>query len=192
MVAVPDRFEKGVGKTEIQNVLHRFLAKIVVDAEDSGFRQRLVQDCVERTRRFKIPSKGLFHHHACVLHATGRLQSAHHHGKHHRGNGKVMQGALPVLKRAPQFDERGGVFVVAVDITQQTGEIAEYRLVDPAAEFGNAVVGVGAQTLKIPARRIRHADNRRQRAAMPQHVVQRGEYFASGEIARGAKQHQGI
>ena len=34
MVAIPDRFEKRIGETEIEDVLHRLLAEVVVDPED--------------------------------------------------------------------------------------------------------------------------------------------------------------
>jgi hypothetical protein len=34
---VPDRLEEGIGKAEGQNVLHRLLAQVVIDAEDLGF-----------------------------------------------------------------------------------------------------------------------------------------------------------
>jgi len=34
VLTIPDRFQKRVAEAEIQQVLHRFLAEIVVDAED--------------------------------------------------------------------------------------------------------------------------------------------------------------
>ena len=37
VIAVPDRLEEGVGEAEIEQVLDRFLAEIVVDAEDRLF-----------------------------------------------------------------------------------------------------------------------------------------------------------
>jgi len=37
VAAVPDWLEKRIGKTERQHVLHRFLAQIVVNAENLGF-----------------------------------------------------------------------------------------------------------------------------------------------------------
>jgi len=49
-------------------------------------------------------------------------------------------------------------------------------------------MGMGAQALDIPPRRMRHAQDGRQRAAMPQHVVQRGKDLAPGKIAGGAIQ----
>ena len=34
VVAIPNRLEQSVGKTQHQNILHRFLAEIMVDAEN--------------------------------------------------------------------------------------------------------------------------------------------------------------
>ena len=52
-MAVPEWLEKGVGKTQGQNILNRFFAKIMVDSEDLVFvehaRQLMIQfpRCVE-------------------------------------------------------------------------------------------------------------------------------------------------
>ena len=35
--SVPDWFEEWIGKAECLNILHRFLAQIMVDTEDLGF-----------------------------------------------------------------------------------------------------------------------------------------------------------
>ena len=37
VAAVPDRLEEGIGEAERQDVLHRLLAQVMVDAEDLGF-----------------------------------------------------------------------------------------------------------------------------------------------------------
>ncbi len=57
IVAIPNGFEKGVGKTEIQKILHRLLAEIMVDSEDGGFREHLVKRAVESLRRRKIAAE---------------------------------------------------------------------------------------------------------------------------------------
>jgi hypothetical protein len=63
-MAVPDRFQKRIGETEIQEVLDRFLSQVVIDAEDRFVREGPAQRVVERARRSEIPPEGLFHHHA--------------------------------------------------------------------------------------------------------------------------------
>ena len=44
-IPVPDRLEEGVGKPEVEKVLHCLLAEIVVDAEDGGLREILRARC---------------------------------------------------------------------------------------------------------------------------------------------------
>ena len=44
VVAIPDRLEKRVGEARIENVLHRLLAQVMIDAEDRLFGKVLVQD----------------------------------------------------------------------------------------------------------------------------------------------------
>ena len=39
-VAIPDGLEERVGEAEVQQVLHRLLAEVVIDAEDAGLRER--------------------------------------------------------------------------------------------------------------------------------------------------------
>ena len=46
VVAVPDRLEERVGEAEVEDVLHRLLAEVVVDAEDA----LLGEDAVQRLR----------------------------------------------------------------------------------------------------------------------------------------------
>ena len=45
VIAIPDRFEEGVGEPEIEQVLDRFLAEIMVDAEDGALGKDLVAAC---------------------------------------------------------------------------------------------------------------------------------------------------
>jgi len=47
VVAVEDRLEERVGETEVEEVLHRLFAEVVVDAEDRRLGEDLVQCVVE-------------------------------------------------------------------------------------------------------------------------------------------------
>src|SRR5262249_59687077 len=51
VVAVPDGLQEGVGEAEVDQVLHRLLAEVVVDAEDGALREGARQDAVEGVRR---------------------------------------------------------------------------------------------------------------------------------------------
>lgn len=49
---VPERLEEWIGKAERQNVLHRFLAQIMVDAEDLGLIESVRQPGVQGSGGF--------------------------------------------------------------------------------------------------------------------------------------------
>src|SRR5262249_37584857 len=58
-VAVQDRLEKRVREPEVENVLNRPLAEIVIDPEDVALRKILVQDPVQLPRRREIAPERL-------------------------------------------------------------------------------------------------------------------------------------
>ena len=63
VVAVPDRFENGVGEAQHQDVLDRFLAQVVVDPEDLVFLCRALHHPVQLLGAAVIAAKGLLDHH---------------------------------------------------------------------------------------------------------------------------------
>src|SRR5580693_313028 len=60
MVAIPDRLEQAVGEAQHQNVLHRLLAEIMVDAKNLILAEDAEQLAIELPRRPKICAKRLF------------------------------------------------------------------------------------------------------------------------------------
>ncbi len=58
---VPEAFENRIRKTEHQNVLHRFLAEIMINAEDLLFLREARQFRVQLRGRFQIVTEGFFH-----------------------------------------------------------------------------------------------------------------------------------
>ncbi len=62
MVAIPDRLEHAVGKAQHQDVLHRFLAEVVIDPIDLVLVDDLEQFAVQDFRRGKISPERLFNH----------------------------------------------------------------------------------------------------------------------------------
>ena len=56
---VPERFEEWIGKAECQNVLHRFLAQIMVDAEDLRLLEIGVWGAMEQGTELKIAIGGV-------------------------------------------------------------------------------------------------------------------------------------
>ena len=63
VVAVPDGLEDAVGEAEDQQVLHRLLAQVVVDAEDLALVEDGVDLVVELARGVEIVAEGLFDDH---------------------------------------------------------------------------------------------------------------------------------
>ena len=61
VAAVPDRFEDRVGKSQCQNVLHRLLAEVVVDAEHLAFVEHAVQMLVEGPGGGEVGAERLLH-----------------------------------------------------------------------------------------------------------------------------------
>src|SRR5207245_8475408 len=62
VMAVPHRLQEGVREAEEEEILHRLLAEIMVDAEDARLIEYLMQRRVERPRTREVPPEWLFHH----------------------------------------------------------------------------------------------------------------------------------
>ena len=60
VIAVPDGFEKGVGKPEQKQVLHRLFAQVMVDPVNVVFFKDRVNGLVERLRGGQIASERFF------------------------------------------------------------------------------------------------------------------------------------
>ena len=74
VVPVPDRLEEGVGEAEDEEVLHRLLAQVVVDAEDGWLGEDGVERRVERLRRGEVAAEGLLDDHPRVPGAARAAQ----------------------------------------------------------------------------------------------------------------------
>ncbi len=108
-IAVPDRLEQAIGKTEGEDVLRRLLAEEVIDAEDLVLSEHLVQRVVERNRAFEIGAERLFHDDArsarelgLAQHFDRRLGGARRHTQVVDALGLLGEGLLRVLDRLLQ------------------------------------------------------------------------------------------
>src|SRR6266446_9842779 len=70
VIPIPDRLEKRVRETEVEYILHRFLAKIMINPKDSWLRKNRVQYLVQSLGRGQVPSKGLLEDHASIFSAA--------------------------------------------------------------------------------------------------------------------------
>src|ERR1700736_1068306 len=74
MAAIPERFQDSVGKTEKKHVMHRPLAKVMVNAEDAILSKGAEQNLVEFLGRGEIPAERLFNNHSRTLGAARLCQ----------------------------------------------------------------------------------------------------------------------
>ena len=74
VLPVPQRLEDAVGKAEDEQVLHRLLAEVVVDAVDLLLVEGGVQLVVEVAGALQVVSERFLHHHACVAATVGLRQ----------------------------------------------------------------------------------------------------------------------
>ena len=159
VVAIPDRFQKSIGEAEIHKVLHRFLAKVVIDSKDCGFWKHLVQRAIERLSGREIAPERLLDDHPRILGASRFSETLHDARKHARGNGEVMDGPGRKTQCLLQFGECLRIRVIAVHIAQLRCEFFEAA----GLEVLSAVLDARARALleffQSPAR-ARHSDDR--------------------------------
>ncbi len=113
-IAVPDRLEQAVAKTEGQNVLRRLLAEEVVDAEDLILWKNLVQAPVERDGAFEIDAERLFHDDARSRHQPRFREHLDGRKRRARRHAEIMQAVdfRRVVALGPRhgFGERRSAF----------------------------------------------------------------------------------
>src|SRR5580765_5216805 len=78
VAAVPDGLKNAIAEAENKNVLYRFFAKVVVDAENLLFGQHFADLAVQRFGRFQIITERLFKDHSppMTIFFTGQFRSA--------------------------------------------------------------------------------------------------------------------
>ena len=62
VATIPDRLEERIGKTKGQNVLHRFLAEIVINPKDLRFVEAGGEDGIQGARGFQVVADRLLDH----------------------------------------------------------------------------------------------------------------------------------
>ena len=104
VVAVPDRLIERVGEAQRQDVLHRLLAEVVVDAEHRFLGEHAVDHFVEFDGALQVVAEWLLDHHPAPLvlfrgGQSGTFQLLAHHRERFRRNRQVegMVAACPAL-----------------------------------------------------------------------------------------------
>ena len=69
-LAIPERLEERVGEAEEDQVVHRPLAEVMIDAKDVLLIETAEQNLVQRARRLEIAPERLFHDDARAARAS--------------------------------------------------------------------------------------------------------------------------
>ena len=205
VAAVPDGLEEAVGEAEDEDVLHRLLAQVVVDAEDLVLLQLAAEVGVEGARAVEVAAEGLLHDDAppgvaLLAGEAGLAQLAHQRGEGVRRGGQVEEGvaARPVLavelgQALAQPHEGGRVIGGTGDAVEAVAKVGPGGRVDLAGGEGLDVLRHElAEALVVHglAHHAHEGELPRQEAVRAQ-VVERGQELAPGEVARGAEDDDG-
>ncbi len=201
VLAIPQRLEDAVGKAEDQQVLHGFLAEVMVDAVDLLFDEGRVQSCVELTRRCKVAPERLLDDRpnggARLLRGETRLVETlrkRQHGVRRRaeveetvaggaafavrGGERLLEGvesALAVHVELHVFQSRGEL------VPRLGGQADAPVLLDTVAHVGSKFLGA-----HVAAAGADDGESIRQRSFGGK-GVQRRDQLSLGEVAAGAE-----
>ena len=111
VVRVPDRFVKLVGEAQSEDVLHRFLAEVVVDPKNAVRRKHRLDDIIELACGGEVAAEGLLDHDTapCAIHFVGQPGSAQlfrHLGERLRRDREVEGVITHRAARLVEFLER--------------------------------------------------------------------------------------
>ena len=190
VVAVPDRLEQRVAEAEIEQVLHRLLAEVVIDTEDVHLGKYGKERPVERLRGGQVTTERLLRHDAATSGAAGATELLDHGRRQTRRNGEVVQGPLRRAQLATQEIERRRVLVVAVHIAEQGRKLVEGGAVD-AAVLLQAVLGSCFQLVEVPAC-FGHADDRHVQMTALHHRLERRKDLLVRKVSGRAEEDQRI
>ena len=190
VLVVPDRIEEAVGEAKVQKVLHRFLAEVVVDAEDRGFREHLVERRIERARAREVAAEGLLDDDPRVPRAAGARESVDDRREHAGRDREVVERTAGAAERRADPGVGRRIRVVTLDVLQEIQQLRECGRID-AAVLLEAVARALAQLLEVPAG-ARNADHRNRELAATDKRLQRGKDLLMGEITGRTKEHERI
>src|SRR6266542_2469613 len=120
VVAIPEGFDKGVGKAEGQQVVNRSFAKVVVNAKDIGLIERPKQNLVQLLRRREIVPEGFLDDDARAS-RTIRFRQVSDNGFEQNGRDRqVVRWTPGSIELFAKGRESFRVLVIAINIAQQS------------------------------------------------------------------------
>nr|ART39972.1 J98 [uncultured bacterium] len=193
--AVPQRLEDGIAEAQRQQVLHRFLAQVVVDAKDLLFRKDAADRLVDGLGAGQVVAQRFFEHHP----GQGRNQSVPgqafaDRAKQPRGGGQIEHphAACAVLEPGRQGAEAVRVGAVHRQVVDAGAERAPGGVVEIGrgdelaaivAEHAQVLVAAQAaagQTQDAPAGRA---------FVVAKGVIQCRQQLAQGKVAGGTEEN---
>ena len=201
VLPVPEWLEDAVCEAKHEQVLHRLLAEIMIDAIDLVFPKELVQRSVELTGRLEIASEGLLDDHTAkarsrILVESGGVQpfrqEKHRRGRHAEVDHAVARGAasaIGLVEGTPHGIEAVARIEVVRHVAQTLGKRRPDVIVDrKTSESLDVVAHRVAERLvgHVGAARSDDGETRRQRALCSERVESRHE-LAPCQIATCAE-----
>ncbi len=196
VVGVPQRFEQNVGEAQRQQILHGFLAQIVIDAEDLPLGEYRAELVIDALRRGAVDADRLFHDDARGgRHQRVRGEFCRDHAEQIRCGGQVEAADLlrAAAEKVPEIRPARIALRVDADVVDRGEEGVDFvRLgAGGAGEAEQGVTDGGAVGL-AGHRAPRGADDPAVGAELPvaKPVEQGREDLAVGEVARAAENHE--
>src|SRR3569833_3312651 len=153
IVAIPDRFEKRIGETEIEDVHDRLFPEKMIDAENVVFAEHRQRDAIELARRDKVASERFFDDDAPALAAAPGGAEPFALRREQPGRyGEIICGALRPAQRAFESFEGDGVGVIAAHVAQRRQQALERVVIIDAAARLDAVARALAHLRHAPRR----------------------------------------
>ncbi len=188
-VAAPRRLEEEVGEAEGEEILHRLLAQVVVDAVHLGLVEVGMHELVELLRALEVAPERLLDDEPGPA-GAGRearvAELADDAGERTRGQGEVQD---PVATEAEvAFDGLDAVPEAAEVPGALGGGVVEDAVVAPGGEVGTGIVDrLASRSSEVPVSDLGAGDAEQRQVAAD--VVlggdpgERGEKLAAGEVA---------
>ena len=200
---IPQRREERIGQPEGQQVLHSFLAEVVINTIDLLLAPALQKRRIERPGRGEIFAEGLLDDQPAAARQIGKARCRQllvDHPEEVGGDGQVEQriagGSGMFAHLHHQFLEAR----IGRRIVEFAGRVVEPRLQPlPAGSIGRPAGGKLLHSLALRQTKLlvrqrlpRHADDGEilRQQAVAGEIVERRHQQAFGQITRGSQNHQ--
>src|SRR4030095_8042903 len=135
LIAVPERFQNRILEAEEDHVVHRPFSQVMIDAEDVLLIEGAEQDLIKLLRRGEVVPEGFLNDNASAFGTVCLGQLFHDEPEQCRRDGEVVRRPLCGAELLTNGLKGRRVFIVAINIAQQTAELVESRGIHPPTEF---------------------------------------------------------